>query len=83
MKGLKGEWKNEKSIIASRVFNGTPHSEKIKYFTVSKRYRVWTFGGPVVRNPPANSEDMGLIPWFRKIPHSTGKQATITESHML
>jgi len=41
-KGLEGEGKNEKNIMASRVFNGTPHSEEIQYFTVSKRYRVWT-----------------------------------------
>ena len=40
-----------------------------------KDYQIWDFSGdPVVRNPPANAEDMGLIPGQgTKIPHAVGK----------
>ena len=32
-------------------------------------------GGPVVKNPPCNAEDMGLIPgWGTKIPHGMGQR---------
>ena len=31
-------------------------------------------GGPVVKNPPSNAGDVGLIPgWGTKIPHAMGK----------
>ena len=31
-------------------------------------------GGPVVKNPPFNAGDVGLIPgWGAKIPHATGQ----------
>ena len=40
-------------------------------------------GGPVVKNPPSNAGDVGLIPGGgTKIPHAAGQlspQATITE----
>ena len=41
-------------------------------------------GGPVVKNPPCNAGDMGLIPGqAAKIPHATGQllspRATTTE----
>ena len=42
-------------------------------------------GGPVVKNPPSNAGDSGLIPgWGTRIPHATGQlslRATTTE-HM-
>ncbi|KAI4580836.1 hypothetical protein MJG53_010378 [Ovis ammon polii x Ovis aries] len=31
-------------------------------------------GSPMVKNPPANAEDVGFDPWSRKIPHSTGQR---------
>ena len=31
-------------------------------------------GGPVVKNPPSNAGDVGLIPgWETKIPHAAGQ----------
>ena len=40
-------------------------------------------GGPVVKNPPSNAGDVGLIPgWGTKIPHAMGQlspHATTTE----
>ena len=42
-------------------------------------------GGPVVKNPPSNAEDVGSIPSQRtKIPHATGQlspQATTKTQH--
>ena len=44
-------------------------------------------GGPVVRNPPSNSGDVGLIPsWGTKIPHTSRQLspcATTKEVHAL
>ena len=39
---------------------------------------AWDFpGGPVVKNPPCNASDVGLIPgWGTKIPH-TGEQLSL------
>ena len=55
---------------------------KVKILCSSKQY-YWTFpGGSVVKNPPANAEDIGLIPWSGKIPSAKeqqGPQATTTE----
>ena len=36
---------------------------------------IWNFpGGPVVRNPPSNAGDAGLIlGWGTKIPHASGQ----------
>ena len=36
---------------------------------------VWDFsGGPVIKNPPSNVRDMGLIPGRGiKLPHATGQ----------
>ena len=44
----------------------------------------WDFpGGPVVKNPPSNAGDLGLIPGLgTKIPHASGQlssRATTTE----
>ena len=33
-------------------------------------------GGSVVKNPPANSGDVGLIPWVRNIPWNRKWQPT-------
>jgi len=40
-----------------------------------KNQMPWDFpGGPVVKNPPCNAGDMGLIPgWGTKIPHAAGQ----------
>ena len=40
-----------------------------------KRLDIWDFpGGPVVKNPPSNAGDAGLIPgWGTKIPHAAGQ----------
>ena len=36
-------------------------------------------GGPVVKNPLANAENMGLIPgWKTKIPHAAGRLSLCT-----
>ena len=37
--------------------------------------KKWDFpGGPVVKNPPSNAEDAGLIPgWGTKISHASGQ----------
>ena len=35
-------------------------------------------GGSVVKNPPANAGDTGLIPWSRKIPHATQQLSPCT-----
>ena len=38
------------------------------YF-VLPHYHLWGFlGGSVVKNPPANAGDMGLIPWLGRSP---------------
>ena len=39
-------------------------------------------GGTVVKNPPANAEDIGFEPWSGKIPHAAEQlspYATTTE----
>ena len=49
-----------------------------------KKYSWDSPGGPVIKNPPSNAGDMGLIPgWGTKIPHATGQlslHAKSTES---
>ena len=30
-------------------------------------------GGPVVKNPPSNAEDMGSVPHPGRFPHATGQ----------
>ena len=38
-------------------------------------------GGPVVKNPPYNAEDMGLIPsWGTKIPHATEQLSPVRQN---
>ena len=39
-------------------------------------------GGPVVKNPPSNAGDVGLIPgWGTKIPHATGQLSPHTTNY--
>ena len=40
-----------------------------------EKYITWDFpGSPVVKNPPSNAEDVGLIPGQEtKIPHAMGQ----------
>ena len=45
------------------------------YRQVEKRSQYWDFpGGSVVKNPPCNAGDVGLIPaWGTKIPPASGQ----------
>ena len=45
-------------------------------------FRHWDFlGGPVIKNPPADAEDMGLIPGWETKP-VWGHRATTREKPM-
>ena len=69
----KTVWRFLKRLQIELPYDPAIHIGKNKN-TNSKRY-VWDFpGGPVVKNPPSNAGDMGLIPGRgTKIPHATGQ----------
>ena len=51
---------------------------KLRYVNPELRHRDFP-GGPVVKNPPSNAGDMGLIPGQgTKIPHAVGQLSPLT-----
>ena len=53
----------------------------LNVYEISQKYlrskiQIWDFpGGPVVKNPPSNAGDAGLIPgWGTKSPHGTSTE---------
>ena len=52
----------------------------MKQVHIKKLYINWDFpGGPVVKNPPSNAGDEGLIPGpGTKIPHAAGQLSPCT-----
>ena len=92
---IKEWWRHFKRSWITKQHTRSIHKSQLGIYTLAvsnpkneiKKVIPGLPGGPVVKNPPCNAEDVGLIPgWGTKIPHAAEQlslSATITEAWVL